>query len=290
MLIYNRPYIILVATGDRAYVNLHPCENNISCNILNGERPLLNGANIRQDDALNHLFNTDPTDYIPLGLKENCFFVIKNGDKLERRASGRNSNFPDDCGAWRLGSPSSKTYLWASKVINAKSSFTVVVKRENLYCTRKMVNKKTLFIPISPQPGPESIVTLHRIYNKLKRDTNYRRRITWATTVDTVDLPDVALVEYTGSYPGNGPHSNCLTDDCPPYERTRPTVLDAIAKQPLNIKPDQVMTQMTKDNDELARPRDTRQIVNKRQYEKKKVTATTTTHHSKNVADHFQNL
>ena len=24
MLIYNRPYIILVATGDRAYVNLHP--------------------------------------------------------------------------------------------------------------------------------------------------------------------------------------------------------------------------------------------------------------------------
>ena len=25
MLIYNRPYIILVATGDRAYVNLHPC-------------------------------------------------------------------------------------------------------------------------------------------------------------------------------------------------------------------------------------------------------------------------
>ena len=26
MLIYNRPYIILVATGDRAYVNLHPCD------------------------------------------------------------------------------------------------------------------------------------------------------------------------------------------------------------------------------------------------------------------------
>ena len=24
MLIYNRPYIILVARGDRAYVNLHP--------------------------------------------------------------------------------------------------------------------------------------------------------------------------------------------------------------------------------------------------------------------------
>ena len=27
MLIYNRPYIIFVATGDRAYVNLHPCSN-----------------------------------------------------------------------------------------------------------------------------------------------------------------------------------------------------------------------------------------------------------------------
>ena len=28
MLIYNRPYIILLATGDRAYVNLHPCYYN----------------------------------------------------------------------------------------------------------------------------------------------------------------------------------------------------------------------------------------------------------------------
>ena len=36
MLIYNRPYIILVATGDRAYVNLHPWWPICSVTVLRG--------------------------------------------------------------------------------------------------------------------------------------------------------------------------------------------------------------------------------------------------------------
>ena len=80
---------------------------------------------------------------------------------------------------------------------------------------------------------------------------------------------NVALVEYTGTYPGAQPHGNSKYKNAAEYQRSRPEVLDAIGEQCMTTKPDKLFTAMTKDNDELNRPRDTRQIINKRQYEEK---------------------
>ena len=132
------------------------------------------------------------------------------------------------------------------------------------FCTRKQINKKMTFIPIEPQPDQNSILTVHRIYNKNKIDNNYRRRVTWMTGQTN---NNVALVEYTGTYPGAQPHGNSKYKNAAEYQRSRPV---AIGEQCMTTKPDKLFTAMTKANDELNRPRDTRQIINKRQQEGKK--------------------
>jgi hypothetical protein len=61
-------------------------------------------------------------------------------------------------------------------------------------------------VSIDPQPDPSSILTLRRMYNSLKRQPDYKRRICWAEIVPTsltTTGKQVAVVEYIGPYPDN---------------------------------------------------------------------------------------
>ena len=42
-----------------------------------------------------------------------------------------------------------------------------------------MVNGKTEFIPLNPQPKNEQVVVVQRYYTTLKQDKAYKKKVTW---------------------------------------------------------------------------------------------------------------
>ena len=68
-----------------------------------------------------------------------------------------------------------------------------IFKKDGIYCTVKRVNKKRVYIPIEPQPSADSVYELSRSYASLKKDTNYKRRVTW---LGQNAKDSVAVVEY----------------------------------------------------------------------------------------------
>ena len=89
-----------------------------------------------------------------------------------------------------------------------------------------MKGKKT-FVPLSPQPDPDSVVTLTRYYTPLKRQNNFKKRVSTFNRMPQrfSDRANLALVEYTGSFPtASAPHGNAknVTND---YVRANPDML-----------------------------------------------------------------
>jgi hypothetical protein len=69
------------------------------------------------------------------------------------------SQFADNCGAW--DSHSGRT-VKTDFIVQSDNTLRYTCVKDNQYCFETHVKGKKTFIPISPQPEPDSIVTLIR--------------------------------------------------------------------------------------------------------------------------------
>ena len=177
--------------------------------------------------------NSVSVDSIPIGRKENCFFVFKNQDNRDRRQNQLKGRHWDDCGAWESGPTNGVLFLKSEN-----GSLREIMEKDNLYGTifQKRIEgkRKRVFVPLDPQPKEENIFKLHRAYSKHAKDANYCRRISWITR--SVDLPLVAVAEYLGIFPGHEPHGNS-TKNSRMYIRSKPSVQEEINQKSQNSTP-----------------------------------------------------
>ena len=112
--------------------------------------------------------------------------------------------------------------------------------RCGIYCTLKYKNKQAEYIPLDPEPQPDDVVKLHRLYQKLQDKSSngkntFQRRVTWLEKANS-KLPAIpsaiAIVEYIGNYPGIGCHSNVKDKERnAPFVRTKPKVMDKLKSE-----------------------------------------------------------
>jgi len=130
-------------------------------------------------------------DKIPLGQKNNCFSVIDNSVNNERKRNNKYNRFCDDLCSW----DSEKGTIVKSYYI-LSHNFKCVYKKNNEYCL--VQSKKRVFVPLTPQPEESDIVVMNRYYTSLKRQKDYKKRVTWFSSSSDPDISKVALVEYIG--------------------------------------------------------------------------------------------
>ena len=153
-------------------------------------------------DLLDHLQNhtfEESHKQIPSGVKNNLFFVIQNSQNSNSRSQGHKSSFSDDCGIWNSNSGSTPKTLF---IQTGPGDYKNVFLKNGLNCFPKKVKGKREFHPIDPQP--ENVIELSRYYTTLKKDSNYKKRVSWVSKGGN----NIAVVEYLGVFPGLAPHGN----------------------------------------------------------------------------------
>ena len=188
----------------------------------------------------------DVVDYVPRGVKENVYYIVDNSVNFERRKEGKQSQFWDDRGSWVSGGPSIKTHYICSDNLNMKK----VVLKNGVYCFERQRDKKTVFIPVTPQPSPSSVMQIHRYYAKHTVSAKYEKRVTWIGNPDTDD-PHRACHEYRGSFPGNAPHGKSGPDK-DNYIRTKPATLELIKQKVPSTKPQEIYKELIADDSRLV--------------------------------------
>lgn len=227
---------------------------------------------------------------IPVGLKENKFFVFDNTANIRRHHNSNKSQFWDDCGAWVSGPTNTAMFL---RSVTGK--LTEVVLHDSLYGTvlykRANGGRQRIVTPLEPQPHPESIIVLHRAYAKHTQSGQYKRRISWIEQNMIMALLDgkqkVAVAEYIGTFPGRVPHGSskhCSRN----YIRTKGAVLDNMKEQVQHCPPNQVW-QSLDDSGEMGGPRSRKQVANMR-YMEKKQRQRLSQKNQVNFTDHVQNI
>ena len=121
---------------------------------------------------------------VPFGRKDDNF-IVSNDHNVSPQENGLRCNFWDDCCTWVDGKSINRYIL--------RSTMTEIFKRDGTYCKRKKVEKKCMCVELSPQSSEADIIIVHAFYCKLKRKTDYARRVTWMSD------PHVALYEYKGT-------------------------------------------------------------------------------------------
>ncbi|XP_013400898.1 uncharacterized protein LOC106166782 [Lingula anatina] len=197
-------------------------------------------------------------NHIPDGRKENVRFLVDNKENEERRSEGKNSQFVDDCGVWQ-NSNSPVTHMG-----RRDGKWTTVLLKDGQYYTEKRSNGKKVLCLMKDQPT--EVVRLQRNYATLKRDSTYKRRISWIKGIP------VAIVEYIGKLPPPAPHGGNAAKGAPPYQRTAKPVLEKIREQAKGgKKPKEIYEEMIISNDnERDKPADLRQVQNTVYQTKKK--------------------
>jgi hypothetical protein len=113
---------------------------------------------------------------------------------------------------------------------------------------------------MNPQPDPSTVVIVKRSYNSLKRQNDYKRRITWIESAPStlkIKQKHLAIVEYIGIFPdeicmyGNSKSSNSE------YVRTATDVMANIKEKVKIQKPREVYTTLTLNG---SAPRDLKQV------------------------------
>ena len=83
---------------------------------------------------------------------------------------------------------------------------------------------------------------------------------------------NLAVVEYTGCFPDKIKlRGNSKIETPPPYMRTNSEVFCKMEKSDRKVGPNELYDNLVRDNDIMDAPRNLRQIVNKRAYQKKKI-------------------
>ena len=116
-----------------------------------------------------------------------------------RQQTGKFSVYPDDCGA--CDSHSGRT-VKTDFIVLPDDFLRYNVLKDEKYCYEKQVKGKKTFVPLDPQPERDSVVTLTRYYTPLKRDKNFKKRVSNFNCLPARHAlrENVALVEYTGTY------------------------------------------------------------------------------------------
>ena len=156
---------------------------------------------------------------------------------------------------------SPKTYYHITSDGKLKNIF----KKDGIYCTVKRVNKKRVYIPIEPQPSADSVYELSRSYASLKKDANYKRRVTW---LGQNAKDNVAVVEYLGNFPGLAPHGNSKSGE--EYIRTPAHVMTEMSDMLRKDNPLNVKNKLTNKHEVMSGPSNMTQVHDKNYYDKKK--------------------
>ena len=221
---------------------------------------------------------------IPAGLKENTYFVVNNSRNITSRSAGRHSVFEDDCGAWATKSGSSPKALYRKQ---DDGHFLSIVQKDGLYCLYRTVEKQKVYKPINPPPSSDDVYVIRRHYSTLKNSCMYKRRVTWLENIPNRDCPIVAIVEYTGKFPGLQRHGNAKDDAMPSYSRTSSAVMDRVAER-ITDKTGDIYSDLCNEFGNGNGPRDEKQIRNKKYNEKKTRCDDTELRGGNNFADQMQ--
>ncbi|KAK8388348.1 hypothetical protein O3P69_020379 [Scylla paramamosain] len=219
---------------------------------------------------------------IPSGEKNNVFFTLKNDWNIKNRQKKGKADYTDDCGAWESKTQSTKK----TEFLLGHNGLEFVVKKNDVWCKRRGNSQ-----PLEPQPLAEDVVILKRSYATLKRDSTYKRRISWFENlpIKYKEKSQIAVVEYLGCLPNSySIHGNTRKTEAA-YKKT-PAVKEAIENglthgaKPFNLYSDQLL------NNSDHCPRNLKQVYNikqKVQREARKV-AGEEDGHRQNSADHIQ--
>lgn len=102
-----------------------------------------------------------------------------------------------------------------------------------------MLTVSNNWVQMNPQPDPSTVVIVKRSYNSLKRQNDYKRRITWIESAPStlkIKQKHLAIVEYIGIFPdeicihGNSKSSNSE------YVRTATDVMANIQEKVQNTE------------------------------------------------------
>ena len=220
---------------------------------------------------------------IPLGRKENVYFLLDATENQARHVAGEYMTFPDDCGAYGQGR--NDTYYFHRNPEN--NVVHTIYKRSDLYCSKKYEDKTVIFEPLDPQPPNESVYKVLRKKYKLKSNENFQKIIVFCSELD------VAFVGYSGQYPDNIlPHGNAKNSK-KPYFRSSSACIQKIKKLVQSEKPKSAYTKMKKVEVE-DRARNHKQCENlryrHRKLEKEKLNPHQPIGKSQTFADNVKNL
>jgi hypothetical protein len=145
--------------------------------------------------------------------------------------------------------------------------------------------KKRNFIPLAPQPDESDIVVMTRYHTALKRQTTYKKRVTWFNNTANENISKLAFVEYVGELTeSETPHGNAKRETAP-YKRTHPEIMEKAAEQLKTKKPRQVYKDMVLEN-EAAAPKHIPQLRHLKFQEEQKDKM----YAGNNIADEIDNL
>ena len=220
---------------------------------------------------------------VPKGIKENTYFLITNKDNVYKRKRAKRSTFEDDCGAWLSKSSSTKKTLFNF----LEQSFKMVNVKNGQYCTRQLGD----WVPLVPQPHDEDMLVIRRFYSCLKRQTEYKKRVTWiekSAKEMGITCMGRAVVEYLGKFPETpSMHGNSEKGSCSEYVRTSESTKSKMIEKVRNDQPQNVYSEMVLENS-MEAPQDLKQVQNFKQTIAKQ--QHTPTKYRKNTADDIQTL
>lgn len=196
---------------------------------------------------------------IPLGPKNNVFFLLGNSRNKDKKQQNKNQCFPDDCGVWNSDKGSTVNSYFSRE----NDEFKCIYLRNGQFCSKARAKGTYNWFPLSPQPT--NVYKVHRYYATLKRDDSYKKRV---TCIEGHTMADVIVVEYCGvnNTPAK-PHGN--SQKAIPYQRTDPRVLEKAYIESKSKPPREVYHDMLLNNSFEA-PNDFQQIRSKKYHEKHK--------------------
>ena len=134
------------------------------------------GDFLNTDELYEVLRNQDfeVLESIPVGIKENKFYIYYNEINLTRRKNNMKSRHWDDAGSWVSGPTNCSLFL-----VDKDEMLKEVKLEDGVYGTivnKKLANgrRKKIMVPLEPQLPTSRIVKLHRAYSWHALDKSYR--------------------------------------------------------------------------------------------------------------------
>ncbi|VDH92966.1 Hypothetical predicted protein [Mytilus galloprovincialis] len=124
---------------------------------------------------------------------------------------------------------------------------------------------KRVYVPIEPQPSQESVFELSKSYATLKKDSNYKKRVSWLAQGAK---ESVAVAEYLGQFPGLAPHGNSKSGE--EYFRTPASVMTEMSDMLRKDRPLNVYNKLTNKSEVTSGPSNRKQVHDKNYNDKKK--------------------